>query len=426
MAPEQARGERVDARADVFAVGVILWEALTGRPLRARQTEHQILGDLIAKITPPRAATIKPSVSLELDDICARALSPDRSDRYHSAGALQLDLEAYLATLAKPVTTRDLGTVMRELFHDDRSRTQAMIESYVAKARAGGSSEDDDLPIIDVSYSPGDARTPVSSQEMPAQPSSAGFVSHEQPSGISASGISANRPVGTLDHALEALPPAVVSAPNRQYPALPPPPTKRYARWIVMPGVMIGGVLLGGMLYNKLHSSPTPTVTPPPPESMAMTTTPPRLPAITTPAPTPAPVPSNLIEVQVKAVPVAAVIEIDGAQVIGNPFKGRYINDGAMHQVRVSAPGHVAKTTAVSFDAPVALKVELERVAVRPPPARNPPPPHHITPPPEQTVVTPPPAPEVKPPPPKGPIEVDPNGGAKPHRTIDPNNPYAK
>jgi hypothetical protein len=50
-----------------------------------------------------------------------------------------------------------------------------------------------------------------------------------------------------------------------------------------------------------------------------------------------------------------------------------------------------------------------------------------VAPPPEPQVVTPPPPqPEIKPPPPKGPTEVDPNGGAKPHHAIDPNNPYAK
>jgi serine/threonine-protein kinase len=413
MAPEQARGERVDARADVFGVGVILWEALTGKPLRAKQTEHQILGDLIAKITPTRASTVNPEIPLELDEICARALAPDRVDRYHSAAALQVDLESYLATLAKSVTSRDLGAIMRDLFHDDRVRTQAMIESYVAKARAGGSSEDDDLPIIDVSYSPGDARTPVS--DLPA--------SAPAPDPRSASGISANRPVGTLDHALDhSAPPAAVSAPSQVYPV---PPAKRYARLVMLPAVLVVGVVVGGVLYSKSHSSPAAAV--------QVATTPP--PPVTQPTPAPAPLAKveapapNLIEVQVRAAPATSTIEIDGAQVIGNPFKGRYVNDGAMHQVRVTAPGHVAKTTAVSFDAPVALEVALERVPVaRPQPiVRGQP--HHpavVAPPPEPQVVTPPPPPEVKPPPPKGPTEVDPNGGAKPHRTIDPNNPYAK
>jgi hypothetical protein len=289
-----------------------------------------------------------------------------------------------------------------------------MIESYVAKARAGESSEEDDLPIIDVSYSPGDARTPVSTMgdtphSSPGTPSASGQMQ-------SRSGISANRPVGTLDHA----PPLLV---DQQYPVAKP--TRRYARMVVLPVVMISGILLGGIIYSKAH---TPAAEPKPVASLEPPVAPAPAPKLAAPPPTPPPQPAaNLIEVQVKASPASATIEIDGAQVIGNPFKGRYVNDGAMHQVRVTAPGHVAKTTAVSFESAVALQVDLERVPVaRPQPVvHGRPRPVVVAPPPEPVT---PPVPEVKPPPPtpKGPTEVDPNGGSKPHHAIDPNNPYAK
>ena len=417
MAPEQARGERVDARADVFGVGAILWEALTGKALRRGLTEHQILGDLIAKITPPRASTVNPETPAELDEICARALAPDRVDRYHSAAALQVDLEAYLATLAKPVTSRDLGATMRELFHEDRARTQAMIESYVQKARAGTTADDDDLPIIDVSYSPNDLRTPVTSGEMPAQSSNPGKP-------ITSSGISANRAVGTLDAVL-APPHAVVSAPSQRYPAMTPPSSKRL-KMIALPAVMIGGVLLGGIIYSKSHDSAVPVaVATPPPAQPIQTPTPTPPPPAPVAAKVTAPVPSNLIEVSVNAVPATATIEIDGAQVTGNPFKGRYVGDGAMHQVHVTAPGHVPRTTAVSFDGPVAIKIELDRVQVQPHPVVRRPAVVEKAPEPQPEVKPPPPV-EVKPPPVKTPTEVDPNGGSKPHHQIDPNNPYSK
>lgn len=430
MAPEQARGERVDARADVFAVGVVLWEALTGKQLRAGQTEHQILGDLIAKITPPRASTIKADVPVELDEICARALSPDRADRYHSAAALQVDLEGYLAT-TKPVTSRELGTIMRDLFHEDRARTSAMIEQYVAKARAGGSSEEDDLPIIDVSYSPSDTRTPVTTGEQAIPSSSPGFSSagHQ-----SESGISANRQVGTLDHAIAPQP--VVTAPSQRYPAMAPP-ARSHLRFALYPAITIASVLAGGLIYTLIHSKPLPHVAvaspDPAPQQMLVTPAAPLVKAAASSATTQ--VANNLIEVQVKAVPATATIEIDGAQVMGNPFKGRYVGDGAMHQVRITAPGHLQKITAVSFDAPVALTIQLDRVQVaRPQPIVRTPvrPGQHVS----ASPPEPPPLPEVKapvvaaPPEPKPavkqPTEVDPNGGAKPHHQIDPNNPYAK
>ncbi|MEO8552226.1 MAG: protein kinase [Kofleriaceae bacterium] len=401
MAPEQARGERVDARADVFAVGVMLWETLTGKNLRASQSEHQILSDLVAKITPPRASTVDPDVAPELDEICARALAPDRADRYHSAATLQSDLEAYLISLGRPVNSRELGAYLREIFHEDRIKTSSMIEQTVARVRTGAET-DDDLPIIDVSYTSGDLRTPVSGER----------------SELSAPSGSANRPVGTLDRALEA-PPPVTTAPSQVFPAAPAPAKSRML-WIVLPVVMGGGVLLGGLLYTKAQVPTAPTA----PLTTNLPAARPPSPPIVTPTPS-----SNLIDVEISAVPPLARIEIDGAEVSGNPFKGRYIGDGAMHQVKVSAPGHIAKTTAVSFDGAVALNVQLERVAVA-----RPQPTHvrvtHVPVAPSPPVTAPPPPPpseprpELKPPP--GPTEVNPNGGAKPHRTIDPNNPYAK
>ncbi|MFT3696132.1 MAG: serine/threonine-protein kinase [Kofleriaceae bacterium] len=441
MAPEQARGERVDARADVFGVGVMLWEALTGKPLRQGQTEHQILGDLIAKITPPRASSVKPDVPPELDDICARALAPDRADRYHSAGALQVDLEAYLVTLGRPITSRDLGSKLRELFHDDRARTSSMIESYVAKARAGNTNEDDDLPIIDVSYSPADGRTPVSA-EQPVVGSNPGYSSsgYSKPS---KSNISAQRPVGTLDAfqaPQPAPPPAVVSAPSQVYPAMPAKTGSSKVKLIALPAVMVVGVLLGGVLYSKSHSPATqPTAdvgsSAQQPAQQMQTTQPAPLAKVDTPAPSPGPANTDLVEVRVKASPAVASIEIDGAQVIGNPFKGRYKNDGAMHQVKVSAPGHVTRTLAASFDQAVNLDVQLDKVQVaRPQPvaqAKQHPQAQHVAQPPPPVETTPPPQPEVKvtpppPPPQKSPTEVDPNGGSKPHHQIDTTNPYGK
>jgi hypothetical protein len=133
------------------------------------------------------------------------------------------------------------------------------------------------------------------------------------------------------------------------------------------------------------------------------------------------------------------LLEIDGASVANNPFHGKYVEDGAMHQVKVSAPGYITKTEAVAFDGPVSLEMKLERAptpsdvrvpvhtraappiarkATPAPPAPAPPP---VEPTPAPAVVAPPPTPAVKAP---APIEVNPNGGAKPHRQIDPNNPY--
>src|SRR6185312_14292259 len=88
IAPEQARGERVDRRADLFSVGVMLWEAVTGRRLWKDLPDLVILQRLAAGDFPmPRA--VDPTVPPRLDAIVQKCLSVDREGRYTTALELQ-------------------------------------------------------------------------------------------------------------------------------------------------------------------------------------------------------------------------------------------------------------------------------------------------------------------------------------------------
>src|ERR1044071_7312916 len=147
MSPEQGRGWKVDARADVFSAGVMLWEALTGKRMREGKNEQEKLWALVSNETP-RASEIKPWVPPELDEICARAMAWNRDERYPSAGAMQQDLERYLVSTGMNVTAREVGTCVSELFREDRSNTNAVIEAHIARLRGGTVREK--LPIIDV------------------------------------------------------------------------------------------------------------------------------------------------------------------------------------------------------------------------------------------------------------------------------------
>ena len=129
MAPEQARGERVDRRADLFSVGVMLWEAVTGRRLWKDLPDLVILQRLAAGDFPmPRA--VDPTVPPRLDAIVQKCLSVDREGRYATALELQTDIDAYLDTVDAHRGMRELGKLIATHFAADRLKLKATIDAF--------------------------------------------------------------------------------------------------------------------------------------------------------------------------------------------------------------------------------------------------------------------------------------------------------
>ena len=96
MPPEQAGGERVDERADVFALGAILTEILTGeRPVEGSNATNRIVATLKGKIRGPR--DIDPRVDRELDSLARAAMEIDLADRLDSAAEMARELRRWLA-----------------------------------------------------------------------------------------------------------------------------------------------------------------------------------------------------------------------------------------------------------------------------------------------------------------------------------------
>jgi serine/threonine protein kinase/TolB-like protein/Flp pilus assembly protein TadD len=91
MSPEQARAEPVDARTDVFSVGAILYEMVTGR-MAFSGGSHAVIFARILGDTPAAPAELNPAVPAELERIIAKALEKDRELRYQSAADLRADL----------------------------------------------------------------------------------------------------------------------------------------------------------------------------------------------------------------------------------------------------------------------------------------------------------------------------------------------
>ena len=84
FSPEQARGEAVDARTDLYSTGVLLYELLTGRPPFAGETAVATAYQHVSE-RPVKPSSINPKVSPALDQVVLRALAKDRFERYQSA-----------------------------------------------------------------------------------------------------------------------------------------------------------------------------------------------------------------------------------------------------------------------------------------------------------------------------------------------------
>src|SRR5690606_7813752 len=98
MSPEQALGDPVDSRADIFALGVCIFEAVTGRRLHHRKAQYDTL-KAILEAEPPPLSAFRDDVPDELEAIVTRALAKDPEQRYQRAADLAHDLEGLLARL---------------------------------------------------------------------------------------------------------------------------------------------------------------------------------------------------------------------------------------------------------------------------------------------------------------------------------------
>jgi eukaryotic-like serine/threonine-protein kinase len=121
--PEQLRSDDVDRRADIFGIGITLWEILTGERLFRRDSYaaivHAVKHDPI-----PRPSTLRSDVPPELDRVVLRALERDREARYQTALEMQLELEGVLDRWNGQLTGRQIGQWLSDLFGEARSSTK--------------------------------------------------------------------------------------------------------------------------------------------------------------------------------------------------------------------------------------------------------------------------------------------------------------
>ncbi|WXH31127.1 Serine/threonine-protein kinase PknD [Myxococcus stipitatus] len=115
MSPEQARGEPLDHRSDIFGLGTVFYELLTHQRLFKRDTEIATLKAVVgAKLIPP--SELSPDIPKELDAIVLKALARKRDERFSSAGEVQLALDEFLVQHKLHATPAHLAAFMQDMY----------------------------------------------------------------------------------------------------------------------------------------------------------------------------------------------------------------------------------------------------------------------------------------------------------------------
>jgi serine/threonine protein kinase len=141
LSPEAASGQEVDLRADIFAVGILLWEMLTSRRLFYGETDYQTV-ELVRQAKIPSVQAINPEVDSDLEAVVRKALARDPRDRYQSANDLQEAIAQILFSRSMKVTNTDVRALVLEAMAD-RERTKPKVQGQ------GGGKQLIDALIVD-------------------------------------------------------------------------------------------------------------------------------------------------------------------------------------------------------------------------------------------------------------------------------------
>jgi serine/threonine-protein kinase len=117
MSPEQARGEHIDHRSDIFSTGVMLFELTTGKRLFKGASEYDTL-KMICEEDYPRPSRVRPGYPPGLEAIVMKALEKDRERRYQNAREMQADIEAFIRDQRIAVSNIALNQFMQSLFEE--------------------------------------------------------------------------------------------------------------------------------------------------------------------------------------------------------------------------------------------------------------------------------------------------------------------
>jgi eukaryotic-like serine/threonine-protein kinase len=284
--PEQIMGEEVDRRADVFAAGVMLWEALTGRPIcePGREPANLLFERLQGR--DPSVLAVNPQADPALAAICARAMAHAPAARFASAQEFREALEAHPLGAPAPAIAAGLGAQLASAFAAERGEVQRAIEAVLSSTAS---------PPLGAALTPGaspDAEPSTNEAWLSSRPTLVKTLGH-RPSGFARRAVLA---VGVM---------FAIGAGAWQV---------RRSLWPVSARAAGGGARKAVFETGSAASRP------------------------------------ELVEVSIRAQPEHATIFLDGEPLRGNPVLLSMPRDARQHRVRAEGEGLVSEERLVSFE----------------------------------------------------------------------------
>lgn len=142
MSPEQADGQPIDLRTDIFSLGIVLWELLANDRLFAANNELNTLRK-IRDCQIPSLRKINPNIHAELERICQKALARDRNLRYQTAAAFHRDLNRFLNRQYPDFSPQDFSVFIKSIFAEDILSLRKRLVEY-SKLSVGADSQVDE------------------------------------------------------------------------------------------------------------------------------------------------------------------------------------------------------------------------------------------------------------------------------------------
>ena len=329
MSPEQARGEVVDRRADVFAVGVMLYEACIAERMWKGLTDAEIVRSIYRGRHPVSPKAKNPAIHDGLDAIVRKALAGDPAERYATAAALQADLETFIDENLQRPSQRQLGKFVSELFSDRRALSKKLIEEQLADLKAAKSGTKV-VAITDENLPP-----TIAAPAQPPAPSEAPPPAIEK------------REKQSNDAAAQPVTPEFeISGPEvlgRARPRKLDTSSSTTSRVVAFAAVAAGALAVIGAAAFATTRDKAKESAPVASSSAA------------------GPTPSVDIVLTVRATPNHAKFSIDDGPPLENPYSAHVQRDGKDHRVVATATGYEQKSQTVRFDADVSIRFALAK-----------------------------------------------------------------